>query len=137
MVAVDTNVLVRLITQDDAAQEARAARLFQREQVWIAKTVLLETEWVLRYVYGFSAKDITDALQGLAGLSAVHLEDPVAVNQALSWLDAGVDFADGLHLASCGETTRFASFHARLIQTAANLAFTTFPLSSAATRQGA
>jgi len=128
MVAVDTNVLVRLIAQDDAAQVARAARLFQREQVWIAKTVLLETEWVLRYVYGFMTKDITDALQGLAGLSAVHLEDPVAVNQALSWLDAGVDFADGLHLASCGDATRFASFDARLMKSAAKPGFTTFPL---------
>jgi predicted nucleic-acid-binding protein len=128
MIAVDTNVLVRLIAQDDAAQEARAAKLFQREQVWIAKTVLLETEWVLRYVYGFSAKDIADALQGLAGLSAVHLEDPMAVNQALSWLDAGVDFADGLHLASCGEATRFASFDARLMKSATKLGFTTFPL---------
>jgi predicted nucleic-acid-binding protein len=128
MVAVDTSVLVRLITQDDRAQAARAARLFQREQVWIAKTVLLETAWVLRYVYDFSPKHITDALQGLAGLSAVHLEDPVAVNQALSWLDAGVDFADGLHLASCGEATRFASFDARLTKSAAKLGFTTFPL---------
>ena len=128
MIAVDTNVLVRLIAQDDAAQVARAARLFQREQVWIAKTVLLETEWVLRRLYGFTPQDITDALQGLAGLSAVHLEDPVAVNQALSWLDAGVDFADGLHLASCGEATRFASFDARLIKSAAKLGFVTFPL---------
>ena len=128
MLAVDTNVLVRLITQDDAAQVTRAARLFQREQIWIAKTVLLETEWVLRYVYGFTPQDITDALQGLAGLSAVHLEDPVAVNQALSWLDAGVDFADGLHLASCGEATRFASFDARLMKSAAKLGFTKFPL---------
>jgi predicted nucleic-acid-binding protein len=128
MVAVDTNVLVRLITQDDAAQVAHAARLFQREQVWIAKTVLLETEWVLRYVYGFNAKDIADSLQRLSGLSAVQLEDPVAVNQALSWLDAGVDFADGLHLASCGEAARFASFDARLMKSAAKLGFTTFPL---------
>ena len=128
MLAVDTNVLVRLITQDDAAQMERAALLFQREEVWIAKTVLLETEWVLRYVYGFTPQDINDALQGLAGLSAVHLEDPVAVNQALSWLDAGVDFADGLHLASCGEATRFASFDARLMKSAAKLGFTTFPL---------
>ena len=128
MVAVDTNVLVRLITQDDAAQVARAARLFQREQVWIAKTVLVETEWVLRHLYGFSAQDTTDALQGLAGLSAVHLEDPLAVNQALSWLDAGVDFADGLHLASCGEATRFASFDARFMKNAAKLGFTRFSL---------
>jgi predicted nucleic-acid-binding protein len=128
MVAVDTNVLVRLITQDDAAQVARAARLFQREQVWIAKTVLLETAWVLKRLYGFTPQETTDALQALAGLSAVHLEDPLAVNQALSWLDAGVDFADGLNLASCGKAARFASFDARLLKSAAKLGCATFPL---------
>lgn len=128
MIAVDTNVLVRLITQDHPAQAARAAKLFQREQVWIAKTVLLETEWVLRRLYGFSAQDTTEALKRLAGLSAVHLEDPLAVNRALSWLESGVDFADGLHLASCGEATRIASFDARFMKRAAKLGFTPLPL---------
>ena len=51
MIAVDTNVLVRLLTGDDPAQTRRAADLFAQESILIPKTVLLETEWVLRYRY--------------------------------------------------------------------------------------
>ncbi len=51
MLAVDTNVLVRLVTRDDPDQARRAFALFKRERLWIGKTVLLETEWVLRYSY--------------------------------------------------------------------------------------
>ena len=110
MVAVDTNVLIRLITKDHPAQVARASRLFQREQVWVAKTVLLETDWVLRSLYGFAPQDVGDAFRKLAGLPNVELEDPSAVTQALSWLAAGINFADGLHLASRGEATSFVTF---------------------------
>jgi predicted nucleic-acid-binding protein len=121
VVAVDTNVLIRLITQDDARQSDRAARLFQREEVWIAKTVLLETDWVLRSLYGFTVEDVRVALTRLAGLSNVHLEDPLAVARALAWPEARLDFADGLHLASRGESLRFASFDERFVKRAAKL----------------
>ena len=47
MVAVDTNVLVRLLTGDEPAQSARARAIFERETVLLAKTVILESEWVL------------------------------------------------------------------------------------------
>ena len=45
LIAVDTNVLVRLLTGDDPAQAARAAALFAQEHVFIPKSVLLETAW--------------------------------------------------------------------------------------------
>ena len=48
MIAVDTNVLVRLLTGDEPEQAAAARRLFASEAIWIGKTVLLETGWVLR-----------------------------------------------------------------------------------------
>ena len=51
MIAVDTNVLVRLLTGDDPAQTQRSVELFAQESILIPKTVLLETEWVLRYSY--------------------------------------------------------------------------------------
>ncbi len=51
MVAVDTNVLVRLVTNDHPAQAARAAAVFRAGPVFISKSVLLEAEWVLRYSY--------------------------------------------------------------------------------------
>jgi predicted nucleic-acid-binding protein len=58
MVAVDTNILVRLLTGDDPKQAAAARSLFASEQIWIAKTVLLETGWVLRSLYGFEESAI-------------------------------------------------------------------------------
>ncbi|MCP5410517.1 MAG: PIN domain-containing protein, partial [Chromatiaceae bacterium] len=51
MIGVDTNVLVRLLTRDDEAQFRKALKLFQQEEIFIPKTVFLETEWVLRYAY--------------------------------------------------------------------------------------
>lgn len=54
MVAVDTNVLVRLLVNDDARQARRARALFEREEIFISPTVLLESEWVLRSAYGLA-----------------------------------------------------------------------------------
>ena len=51
MIAVDTNVLVRFLVRDDAKQAGRAASLIRANAVWISKTVLLETECVLRSLY--------------------------------------------------------------------------------------
>jgi predicted nucleic-acid-binding protein len=121
VVAVDTNVLVRLITKDHPAQVARASRLFQKERIWLAKTVLLEMDWVLRSLYGFSALDVGGAIGKLAGLPNVDLEDPSAVAQALLWLAAGVDFADGIHLASRGEANSFATFDEKFAKRTAKL----------------
>ena len=113
MIAADTNIVVRLITLDDPAQAARARRLFAREQVWLAQTVLLETAWVLRSVYGFDDHEVASAIRKLAGLPNVHLEDEIAVAQALLWLAGGVDFVDAIHLASRGEASAFVTFDER------------------------
>ena len=51
MIAVDTNILVRYLTNDDAEQAQLAIDLLNgSEHIWLPKTVLLETEWVLRSV---------------------------------------------------------------------------------------
>lgn len=71
MIAVDTNVVVRLLTGDDREQSAAAASLFAAEPVWIAKTVLLEAGWVLRRLYGFGDGEIRDAFTKLPGLKNV------------------------------------------------------------------
>ncbi len=56
MIAVDTNVLVRLLTGDDPVQESAARSLFASGPIWIAKTVLLETSWVLRRTLHVSSR---------------------------------------------------------------------------------
>ena len=121
MIAVDTNVLVRFLVRDDAKQAARAASLIRKEEIWIAKTVLLETDWVLRSLYGFSPESVAEALRKLAGLGAVFLEDELAVAKALDWSREGLDFADALHLASAGNAKQFATFDRKLAKQAKSL----------------
>lgn len=58
MVTVDTNILVRLVTKDDSEQSAQALRIIQNNNIFVPKTVLLETEWVLRFSYDCSRNDI-------------------------------------------------------------------------------
>lgn len=114
MIAVDTNVLVRLLTGDDPAQTRLAADLFAQESIFIPKTVLLETEWVLRYSYELSPTVILTAYRKLLGLPQVAVEDNNALVEALARYEEGMDFAAALHLASMGEADQFATFDARL-----------------------
>ena len=114
MIAIDTSILVRLVTRDDDAQAKRAAALFEREQIYVGKTVLLETEWVLRFSYELSRPVILNALQNSVGLPQVTVEDSPAVAEALDLFETGMDFADALHLASSREAAHFATFDERL-----------------------
>lgn len=110
MHAVDTNVLIRFLTGDDPEQSQRALAVLREHSVWIAKTVLLETEWVLRSLYKFEAPRIADALERLLGLPEVHVEDSKAIRNALDWFAKGLDFADALHLASRRDADTFVTF---------------------------
>jgi predicted nucleic-acid-binding protein len=121
MIAVDTNVLARLLTEDDLVQAERAARLFAENEIFIPKTVMLETEWVLRHAYEFDKKEILTAFQQLMGLANVKWEDPKAVSTALSWYGDGFDLADALHLASSGSAKGFATFDRSLLRKAGRL----------------
>ena len=118
MIAVDTNVIVRFLVRDDASQADRAEELIRGSETWISKTVLLETEWVLRSLYDFAPQSLAGALRALAGLSTVRLEDPGAVARALDWFERGIDFADALHLASAGNARQFATFDRKLARQA-------------------
>lgn len=118
MHAVDTNVLVRLLTGDDADQTKRAAALFKKETIFIPKTVLLETEWVLRRLYRLDRKTVVSALRKLSGLGNVEIEQPLVVTQALQCCEDGMDFADALHLASSQNCRKFATFDEQLEKSA-------------------
>jgi predicted nucleic-acid-binding protein len=114
MLAVDTNVIVRFLTRDDAAEFARADTLFREQQIYIATTVLLETEWVLRSVYRYERTRVVEALRSLSGMRHVTLEDPARAQTALDWTARGMDFADALHLARADDCEAFISFDRRL-----------------------
>jgi predicted nucleic-acid-binding protein len=121
MIAVDANVLVRFFIVGDPAQAARAARLLRRSPIWVSKTVLLETEWVLRSLYKQSPEDVLTAIEALAGLPNVQFEDAACVARAIRWSVAGLDFADALHLASRGEANKFATFDEKFSRRAGKL----------------
>ena len=118
MIAVDTNVVVRLLTGDDPTQFARAHKLFETETIFLPKTVVLEAEWVLRSLYGLPAQDIVRALSALIALPQVRSEDASTIVEALELSRRGLDFADALHIASSRMAERFATFDRTLIRRA-------------------
>lgn len=121
MTAVDTNIIVRLLTGDDAKQSQKARSLFKNHEIFIPDTVLLETEWVLRFAYKFEPAAINGALVNLLGLPNVRISRPEMLAKALDWQRQGLDFADALHLAASQEQERFVTFDAKLVRKAKHL----------------
>lgn len=115
--AVDTNVLVRAVVQDDPVQSAIAAQvLTEADLIAVALPSLCEFVWVLRRVYGFQAADVASAIRALLATANVEVNRP-AVEAGLVVLEAGGDFADGVIAYECawlgGET--FVSFDRKAV----------------------
>ena len=122
MTAIDTNIIVRLLTGDDASQCQKAQRIFESHAVFIPDTVILETEWVLRFAYKFESAAISDAFTKLLGLPNVRVSRPDFIFKAIDWHRQGLDFADALHLAASQDQTRFMTFDAKLVHKAKGMA---------------
>jgi len=118
MVAVDTHLVVRYLTRGHPGQSAKARAVIDSEDVFVSTTVLLETEWVLRSVYGFDVARVSAALRGFAGLPRVSLEEPALVAIALDRTAQGLDFADALHLGRAEDRGDFVTFDRGLIKAA-------------------
>ena len=110
MLAVDTNVVVRLLVNDDARQGAAARRLFESDEIWIRVTELLEVARVLESVYDLSADETVKALRRLLGLPNVRAEEPGAVAAALDAAGRGLELADALHLLRTPQDAEFVTF---------------------------
>jgi predicted nucleic-acid-binding protein len=119
MIAVDTNVLVRLIMADDPRQSPKARELFKAHSIYLTKSVLLECEWVFRGAYKQSREAILRHFQLVIGLPQVQVECPDQIARAMDWFAQGMDFADALHLASGADCVSFASFDRKLLKRAA------------------
>lgn len=120
MIAIDTNIIVRFLTKDDENQYQKAYTLFANTtELFIPTTVILETEWVLRFSYRFNAEQITNALLALINLQNVRVEYKENIITALNWHQQGMDFADALHLASSLlNAKQFASFDKKFLKKA-------------------
>jgi len=121
MIAIDTNVIVRLITQDDKLQYHKALRLIEKHEVLIADTVVLETVWVLTYAYQYNCKAVCSALRCLFGLANIHLSQPAMIADAINWYENGMDFADALHLSTTRSCHDFYTFDKKFIRKASEL----------------
>ena len=118
MIAVDTNVVVRLLTGDEPKQAEAAWSLIAGGPIWIARTVLLETGWVLGSLYGFDENAIRDAFTKLLGLKNVYTEDKPSMMAALALTVHGIELADAIHLSSRPPGARFVSFDQALVRRA-------------------
>ena len=105
MAALDTNVLVRFLVQDDARQGDAAARLIRNgvrsgAPLFVPVTVLLELEWVLRTAFGFDKPAVLHAVFRLLGSFELGFEFEAAVEAALAQYERSkAAFADCLHAA--------------------------------------
>jgi predicted nucleic-acid-binding protein len=120
-IALDTNVLVRLLVHDDEAQSKAAKRLVEQataadEPILILLCALLETEWVLRSRYRLDKASIATAFGQLLESRGVTFEHEPTVEEALYvWAQhPSSDFADCLLLARAAQLgrTRFVTFDA-------------------------
>lgn len=121
MISVDTNVIVRLLTKDDVEQFQQSLKLFQEKEIFICDTVILETEWVLRFAYKFSPSEIDQAFTRLFGLANVYLANANAIAQVLEWHQQGLDFADAFHLAQSQHCSQLYTFDRKFLNKAENL----------------
>ena len=99
MRAVDTNVLVRLITRDDSRQVV-AAESFIAKGAWVSVLALAETIWVLATVYELSPKDLAKAIEMLLNHRNLVLQDAESVAGALDLFRSkpALSFSDCLML---------------------------------------
>ena len=99
MLAVDTNVLVRLLARDDGDQ-VRAAENFIAKGAWVSQLVLAETLWVLDSVYDLSRAQIATAVEMLLNHRELSVQDADVVTTALAHYRrrSAVEFSDCLVL---------------------------------------
>ena len=97
MRAVDTNVLARFYLRDDATQGRVATDLLSAGDVLVPKTVVLELEWVLRYVADQPEDKVIECLAHLIALPGVTVEDRDEIETALGHCRNKIDLADALH----------------------------------------
>lgn len=82
MRAVDTNILVRLVTRDDPKQ-VEAAEQFVASGAWVSHVVLVEVVWVLESVYELDHAQLATAIEMLLGHRDLTLQDGDVVEAAL------------------------------------------------------
>ncbi len=115
-IAVDTNILSRLLADTSSEEGRYAEQLLASSTLFVSKTVLLETEWLLRSVLKINRDDINRMISAMLTLDIVEVEDVEQVATALHAHSLGMDFADALHVLGSGKADCFVTFDRDLVK---------------------
>lgn len=121
VITLDTNVLTRYLTKDDPLQIEAAIQLIENNECQVLPSVLLELVWVLssKGTYHLNREQVLDRLSHLFTLPTIYIKHPEIIVTTLRWYEAGMDFADALHLANSEQC--FATFDKHLANKAKEL----------------
>lgn len=113
MKAVDTNMVLRALVQDEPKQPA-AAQTILEGGAFITSGVWIECEWVLRSGYRWHRERIAQAFASLLDTGTVEVSDLTGLSWAIDRYAAGADWADMIHLVDSSEQRVFVTFERRL-----------------------
>ena len=120
MKSLDTNVLARFFISDpddaQAIKQQPAAIAAMSSRAFVGVTVLLEFEWVMRGFYGLSRPAISKVFDALLGIEHLTIEDRAAVIVAINGFNAGLDFADSMHVSRSAQSSGFVTFDQKLVK---------------------
>jgi predicted nucleic acid-binding protein len=133
MTAIDTNLVIRLLLDDDPAQSAAARALLRDGGVILPPTVILETLWVLRSCYGATGDALAATVGLLARLPAVTIGTPEQCAEFFRLWRGGLDPEDAVHLAFAGDVDAFVTSDRALVKRAKKLGSAT-PVALASSR---
>ena len=118
VIALDSNVLLRYLLNDEPKQAGRSrALLAGGSRFWVPITVMLELAWVLR-AHGADADSVALGLRTILGLASVTVQERDAVVRALAWHQHGMGMADALHLALSHQSERLTTFDKDFVKVA-------------------
>ena len=118
MIGLDTNVVVRYLTQDDPVQSPKATELIERRLTeedpgFVSVVAMAETAWVLERIYGLTAKEMAAAIERMLEVDVLVVESEQQVFTAMIAVKEGRgSFADALigalgTKAGCAHTVTF------------------------------
>lgn len=119
--AVDTNILARALTDDGTEQSRIASQCFRDNHVFIADTVILETEWLLRSRLKVPRAQIQRLFSTLLSWPNVGFADRARIVGTVIAHAQGVDFADALHTLAAKECELMLTFDDEFVDRAANI----------------
>ena len=121
VIAIDTNIIVRSLMDDDVAQSAAANRFLEglttQNPGFVCREVLIELVWVFERVYKLSRSTIGGAiLELIASGNLIVEDDRTTTHAAYRYMQGGVDFADLMILATAEgqEATPLYTFDRKL-----------------------